>query len=143
MRISDWSSDVVLFRSLGRDRRARPGLPVLPGIAEIGNDRRDAAGRSAAQRVDRNQQLHQVVVRRIAGRLDDEDVLAAHVLENLDEHLNVGEAADRGMRQRYVRSEEHTSDLQSLMRNSYAVFCLKKQKYNKHSIIQTTQSRIR
>src|SRR3546814_6916489 len=26
----------------------------------------------------------------------------------------------------YCRSEEHTSELQSLMRNSYAVFCLKK-----------------
>src|SRR3546814_1568390 len=30
------------------------------------------------------------------------------------------------------RSEEHTSELQSLMRISYAVFCLKK-KHNKHS----------
>src|SRR3546814_5263321 len=30
----------------------------------------------------------------------------------------------------FVRSEEHTSELQSLMRNSYAVFCLKKK--NKH-----------
>src|SRR3546814_7628104 len=29
---------------------------------------------------------------------------------------------------RPVRSEEHTSELQSLMRNSYAVFCLKKKK---------------
>src|SRR3546814_8329702 len=29
-----------------------------------------------------------------------------------------------------LRSEEHTSELQSLMRISYAVFCLKKQKYN-------------
>src|SRR3546814_6257778 len=28
------------------------------------------------------------------------------------------------------RSEEHTSELQSLMRNSYAVFCLKKKNYN-------------
>src|SRR3546814_8756324 len=28
-----------------------------------------------------------------------------------------------------ARSEEHTSELQSLMRNSYAVFCLKKKKY--------------
>src|SRR3546814_7704901 len=28
------------------------------------------------------------------------------------------------------RSEEHTSELQSLMRNSYAVFCLKKTNYN-------------
>src|SRR3546814_3194234 len=30
---------------------------------------------------------------------------------------------------RQPRSEEHTSELQSLMRISYAVFCLKKQKY--------------
>src|SRR3546814_9352288 len=30
-----------------------------------------------------------------------------------------------------VRSEEHTSELQSLMRISYAVFCLKKKKYPK------------
>src|SRR3546814_7857871 len=29
------------------------------------------------------------------------------------------------------RSEEHTSELQSLMRISYAVFCLKKKKYHK------------
>src|SRR3546814_9053047 len=29
------------------------------------------------------------------------------------------------------RSEEHTSELQSLMRISYAVFCLKKKKYRK------------
>src|SRR3546814_4704651 len=32
------------------------------------------------------------------------------------------------------RSEEHTSELQSLMRNSYAVFCLKKKK-NKHTYL--------
>src|SRR3546814_7433971 len=33
----------------------------------------------------------------------------------------------------WARSEEHTSELQSLMRISYAVFCLKKKKqYNKH-----------
>src|SRR3546814_2675497 len=31
----------------------------------------------------------------------------------------------------YLRSEEHTSELQSLMRISYAVFCLKKQKNTK------------
>src|SRR3546814_5577925 len=30
------------------------------------------------------------------------------------------------------RSEEHTSELQSLMRISYAVFCLKKKKHDKH-----------
>src|SRR3546814_6403832 len=32
-----------------------------------------------------------------------------------------------------LRSEEHTSELQSLMRISYAVFCLKKKKHNLHS----------
>src|SRR3546814_3860827 len=34
-------------------------------------------------------------------------------------------------RQRAVRSEEHTSELQSLMRISYAVFCLKKKNKKK------------
>src|SRR3546814_5330043 len=33
-----------------------------------------------------------------------------------------------------MRSEEHTSELQSLMRISYAVFCLKKKKHNTHYI---------
>src|SRR3546814_2541973 len=33
-----------------------------------------------------------------------------------------------------VRSEEHTSELQSLMRNSYAVFCLKKKKTSTNNI---------
>src|SRR3546814_8614293 len=32
----------------------------------------------------------------------------------------------------YIRSEEHTSELQSLMRISYAVFCLKKKKKHRH-----------
>src|SRR3546814_5801111 len=36
------------------------------------------------------------------------------------------------------RSEEHTSDLQSLMRISYAVFCLKKKK--KYNTLQCKQS---
>src|SRR3546814_5674461 len=37
-----------------------------------------------------------------------------------------------------VRSEEHTSELQSLTRNSYAVFCLKKKKKQKSKIAITT-----
>src|SRR3546814_8143788 len=32
-----------------------------------------------------------------------------------------------------LRSEEHTSELQSLMRISYAVFCLKKKNHHKHN----------
>src|SRR3546814_4474182 len=43
-------------------------------------------------------------------------------------------------RPRPSRSEEHTSELQSLMRISYAVFCLKKKKNktNQHTTIHTT-----
>src|SRR3546814_3805485 len=40
--------------------------------------------------------------------------------------------ADRDAGQRVLRSEEHTSELQSLMRISYAVFCLKKKKTYKY-----------
>src|SRR3546814_6921259 len=39
-----------------------------------------------------------------------------------------------------LRSEEHTSELQSLMRISYAVFCLKKTKTNKAVTTQHTKS---
>src|SRR3546814_2669307 len=39
-------------------------------------------------------------------------------------------AADAAVSEGQVRSEEHTSVLQSLMRISYAVFCLKKKKKN-------------
>src|SRR3546814_2841590 len=41
-----------------------------------------------------------------------------------------GVAAQRAHQQRQRRSEEHTSELQSLMRISYAVFCLKKKNIN-------------
>src|SRR3546814_4657989 len=37
----------------------------------------------------------------------------------------------------HIRSEEHTSELQSLMRISYAVFCLKKKKIQKNDAQQT------
>src|SRR3546814_5779242 len=45
--------------------------------------------------------------------------------------------AIRGVLKAKTRSEEHTSELQSLMRISYAVFCLKKKK-NTHSTIKNT-----
>src|SRR3546814_2743278 len=38
-----------------------------------------------------------------------------------------------GRHAHHYRSEEHTSELQSLMRNSYAVFCLKKKNNKTHS----------
>src|SRR3546814_7303596 len=48
-----------------------------------------------------------------------------------------GDADARCGRRRALRSEEHTSELQSLMRISYAVFCLKKKKKIKRNYVQT------
>src|SRR3546814_18306774 len=47
----------------------------------------------------------------------------AHEDDAFDAHASI---VAGGNRQRIDRSEEHTSELQSLMRISYAVFCLKK-----------------
>src|SRR3546814_2066311 len=46
-------------------------------------------------------------------------------------HTRLGARASRSRRELFLlRSEEHTSELQSLMRISYAVFCLKKKTKN-------------
>src|SRR3546814_8006397 len=47
-------------------------------------------------------------------------------------HIVLGELAPKSIAIRR-RSEEHTSELQSLMRISYAVFCLKKKNNNNHT----------
>src|SRR3546814_6622448 len=52
-----------------------------------------------------------------------------------DMHAGVGRAVGGG------RSEEHTSELQSLMRISYAVFCLKKKKHKKNRLTHDTKSK--
>src|SRR3546814_5288144 len=110
MRISDWSSDVcssdLQARAVGADQ-AEHGLPALGAVVEL--DARDDA--EVAQ-----------VARLGAPRRTD-------ALERAGQRL--GEPAfDRGDRRR-LRSEEHTSELQSLMRISYAVFCLKKKTHKK------------
>src|SRR3546814_10619992 len=50
---------------------------------------------------------------------------------------NAGPDAGFGRSRNAGRSEEHTSELQSLMRNSYAVFCLKKNNNTKYTDTQT------
>src|SRR3546814_1403434 len=48
--------------------------------------------------------------------------------------ISTGKGAGYGRREaRRLRSEEHTSEFQSLMRISYAVFCLKKNKESQNS----------
>src|SRR3546814_8314952 len=73
------------------------------------------------------------IVKRPAAVTEPDDVvhesgIRAHVASGDGRH---GHRHDRGMQHVGLiehRSEEHTSELQSLMRNSYAGFCLKKQK---------------
>ena len=85
---------------LGRDGIASLGFPVLPGIAVIRHDGGDAARRGPLQRVDHDEQLHQVPVYRIAGGLNDKHVAAANGLIQGDEDLAVRERADLGLAQR-------------------------------------------
>src|SRR3546814_7811798 len=119
MRISDWSSDVCssdLDRAIistigGREADARSHIHVVLGALEHFWLRRE-------YRSVREQATGLLLRRLIADRQDCRAILNT-LLGVLNEHTDV-----------YVyvtqRSEEHTSELQSLMRISYAVFCLKK-----------------
>ena len=75
------------------------GLAVLTGVAEIGDHRGDAAGGGALERVDHDEQLHQVVVDRAAGGLDNEHVTAPDGLIQGDKDLPVGEGPNLGLAQ--------------------------------------------
>src|SRR3546814_4015259 len=114
MRISDWSSDVCSSDLLGKELREDVRLV-----------RRQQAKRArmVAGLVERDQIDRVVVIELVdfpAGVLNRKvpseqiDEQALPVLEHGFERTAI------------ARSEEHTSELQSLMRSSYAVFCLKK-----------------
>src|SRR3546814_8688199 len=59
--------------------------------------------------------------------------------EQLLPELNRASATLAGLLERNRRSEEHTSELQSLMRITYAVFCLKKKKHNTRMCNENTR----
>src|SRR3546814_4462763 len=86
-------------------------------------------------------QRHEIIrFQRIAGLMKDVTwKLATTQLPGIDEpvrpffrdvwdHVQRAEFRLTGLRDIAARSEEHTSELQSLMRISYAVFCLKQKK---------------
>src|SRR3546814_4380353 len=68
------------------------------------------------------------------------DHVPARHLEHLLHHVDLAPDAVHDRDQEMQRSEEHTSELQSLMRNSYAVFCLKKQNKTHNTNKQRTHS---
>src|SRR3546814_1442589 len=106
MRISDWSSDVC-------------SSDLLAGVALHAPERHDIT-------IERE---HDLALRRhvIAGRRHAQQLQVTRPRR----HRRNRETCTRDRAQ---RSEEHTSELQSLMRISYAVFCLKKKnKANKQS----------
>src|SRR3546814_2674854 len=109
MRISDWSSDVC---SSDLEEQAR-----RPGPA----DRRDPR-RGHQQRLPVAGGARAAGVRAAARGVDDDPRPGPGLL---DRHRVHHQPPGVGARR---RSEEHTSELQSLMRISYAVFCLKKKK---------------
>src|SRR3546814_6897882 len=121
MRISDWSSDVCSSDLRGH----RPDRPV--GRAPPDHRRRRAGARSRVRRARAG--AHGGEQGRAArgraarhGRQEPRRGSARRVGGGIDEALR------HRRRPGAARSEEHTSELQSLMRTSYAVFCLKKKK---------------
>src|SRR3546814_2571593 len=69
-------------------------------------------------------------------RVDEQGRARFAVIQAEDEIASIGMVVGAGWNGARAftttRSEEHTSELQSLMRISYAVFCLKKKKKKKH-----------
>src|SRR3546814_8431358 len=117
MRISDWSSDVCSSDLHGFAIGVFDAVDIdfdFVADVEIGllARHREFAKRHAAFALQADVDHCQVVFDRGHGALDDAAFKAAV-----------------GTTKRF-RSEEHTSELQSLMRISYAVFCLKKKKHH-------------
>src|SRR3546814_7556398 len=120
MRISDWSSDVCSSDLFDNPVRTFGGKGLGCGDQCVGHQQ---LGVRDVREIDRHclEFLH--VDRDAAGIEPQQD--AGELLAPVD---RLDEVEPRLMA--LPRSEEHTSELQSLMRNSYAVFCLKKKKDN-------------
>src|SRR3546814_6137421 len=117
----------TLFRSHqpGRTAIGRKGVsdgPVLPaGRAEIGNT--VAVGGHVIPVDIVGESLQQIAVAGIECRIALPGVGHIRRIKIRSDHRAAG------VQKLTDRSEEHTSELQSLMRISYAVFCLKKKQY--------------
>ena len=96
--------------SFAGDGDAGTVFAVLARVAVVGNDGGDAACGGAAERVLHDEQLHEVLVGGIAGGLDEEDVGAADVFEQLEVDFAVREALELGF------AERHAEELADLFR---------------------------
>src|SRR3546814_2432275 len=115
MRISDWSSDVCssdLFPDCIESDA--PQFPAEPGRRKVGN-----IGPQGPRPV-------LVLPNGHAGQPSG-FIFATVAARRIGSDRRMGDdlAGQKDMHGHFSRSEEHTSELQSLMRISYAVFCLK------------------
>src|SRR3546814_1617804 len=106
MRISDWSSDVC-----SSDLQRQP-LPHH--VHENGDDQPRLQHHEYEDQRPSEHTLHVKIIDHVGHRAQHEEI-APHFQIDADRVMAVA-----------MRSEEHTSELQSLMRISYAVFCLQK-----------------
>src|SRR3546814_3509828 len=114
MRISDWSSDVCSSDLFSPHQMERSILdrPVQVDPALLGRERTIFGG-IGAQFVEHESHVQRHLRLKFCRRPQS----------CKPRFVNRSQLA-------LIRSEEHTSELQSLMRISYAVFCLKKKKTN-------------
>ena len=87
---------------LGRDRLAGLRLALLAGVAVIGDDGGHPPRGRAPEGVQDDEELHQVLVDRVAGRLNHEDVVAPHRALDLDVDLAVRVAGDPRVGKRHA-----------------------------------------
>src|SRR3546814_8970794 len=122
MRISDWSSDVC-----SSDLTPPPGFPAVRQLSGcvVRSQRTDKARRRGRSLVDHSRSDCLAPLRARSDHWQDEGASSRTASGN------AVQPGASGWVQQSTRSEEHTSELQSLMRISYAVFCLKKKKKKK------------
>src|SRR3546814_2707112 len=113
MRISDWSSDVCSSDLPRRGPRQRMTMEPTMELDEL---------KHAWQSLDRQLQQQKRINLKL---LADNRIAGAKRGLRWLQARSVMQVAIGVV----LRSEEHTSELQSLMRNSYDVFCLKKNTY--------------
>src|SRR3546814_4960618 len=129
MRISDWSSDLCssdlnddFRRVLYPGKNLQLVLMALQPGEEIGEEVHE--DRDQFFRVEKGKGEVLIDGARSKVKSDDAIIVPAGARHNV---INTGAKPLR-----LYRSEEHTSELQSLMRTSYAVFCLKKKNIKSH-----------
>src|SRR3546814_1894981 len=120
MRISDWSSDVCSSDLMMMQVEAARSLAMLASLkADAEPAERAKAAAAAKVQIGKS------------GKFVGQQAIQLHGGMGMTDELDVGHYMKRLMMidtcfGNAERSEEHTSELQSLMRISYAVFCLKK-----------------